>query len=102
MDNYDTIIRVIGETDPRRAPIVASQACRSDNPLRWAKRSLAELQAAGWLELDTTCRCVVYVVDFGTAGNGLSWARLGVRVTCQSDCCGFYFVSKNGDISISL
>jgi hypothetical protein len=47
MNNYDTILRVIGQTDPRRASHVASQAFRSDNPLRWAKRYLAELQAAG-------------------------------------------------------
>jgi hypothetical protein len=47
MNNYDTIMRVIGETDPQRAPVVANQAFRSDNPLRWAKRYLAELQAAG-------------------------------------------------------
>jgi hypothetical protein len=45
MNNYDTIVRVIRRTDPRRAQIVASQAFRSDNPLRWAKRYLAELQA---------------------------------------------------------
>jgi hypothetical protein len=45
LNNYDAIMRVIGETDPLRAPIVATQAFRSDNPLRWAKRYLAELQA---------------------------------------------------------
>ena len=44
MNNYDTIMRVISQTDPRRAPAVASQTFRSDNPLRWAKRYLVGLQ----------------------------------------------------------
>jgi hypothetical protein len=45
MNNYDAIVRVISQTDSHHAAVVASQTFRSDNPLRWAKRYLAELQA---------------------------------------------------------
>jgi hypothetical protein len=46
MKNYDDIVQMVSRLDPRRAREVAAQAFRSDNPLRWAKRYLSELQRA--------------------------------------------------------
>jgi hypothetical protein len=50
MKNYDQIVRTVSRTDARRAHKVAAQAFRTNNPMRWAKRYLAELQDAGWLK----------------------------------------------------
>jgi hypothetical protein len=47
MRNYDRIVKAISRTDTRRAHRVAAQAFRTNNPMRWAKRYLAELQDAG-------------------------------------------------------
>ena len=47
MKNYDRIVRAVSRTDARRAQRVAAQAFRTNNPMRWAKRYLAELQQAG-------------------------------------------------------
>ena len=47
MQNYDAIVKSVSRTDARRPHRVAAQAFRSDNPMRWAKRYLAELQEAG-------------------------------------------------------
>jgi hypothetical protein len=46
MKNYDRILKVVSRTDARRAHRVAAQAFRTDNPMRWAKRYLTELQNA--------------------------------------------------------
>jgi hypothetical protein len=47
MKNYDRIVKAVSRTDARRAHRVAAQAFRTDNPMRWATRYLAELQQAG-------------------------------------------------------
>jgi hypothetical protein len=47
MNNCDQIVKAIRRTDVHRAHRVAAQAFRTNNPMRWVKRYLAELQNAG-------------------------------------------------------
>ena len=47
MQNYDAIVKSVSRIDARRAHRVAAQAFRSNKPMRWAKRYLAELQEPG-------------------------------------------------------
>jgi hypothetical protein len=47
MRNDNRILKAVSRTDARRARRVSAQAFRTSNPMRWAKRYLAELQEAG-------------------------------------------------------
>ena len=40
--NYEKVLRFVRRTDPDLAHVVALQTCRSNDPMRWAKRFLKE------------------------------------------------------------